>query len=64
MRAHFSQHYVIKDSTSRGFSTELCNDNALAERIVAMVKSDLSDVDADEVADEVFRSINSIQVED
>jgi hypothetical protein len=43
---------------------ELCKDNALAERIVAMVKSDLSDVDADEVADEVFRSLNSIQVED
>ena len=43
---------------------ELCKDNALAERIVAMVKSDLSDVDADEVADKVFRSLNSIQVED
>ena len=43
---------------------ELCNDSALAERIVAMVKSDLSDVDADEVADEVFRSLNLIQVED
>ena len=41
---------------------ELCKDNALAERIVAMVKSDLSDVDADGVADEVFRSLNSIQV--
>ena len=43
---------------------ELCKDSALAERIVAMVKSDLSDVDADEVTDEVFRSLNSIQVED
>jgi len=43
---------------------ELCKDNALAERIVAMVKSDLSDVDADEVADEVFLCLNSIQVED
>ena len=43
---------------------ELCKDSALAERIVAMANTDLSDVDADEVADEVFRSLNSIQVED
>jgi len=34
---------------------ELCKDNALAERIVAMVKSDLSNIDADKVADEVSR---------
>ena len=43
---------------------ELCKDGDLAERIVAMAKTDLAAVDMDEIADEVFRSLNSIQVEE
>ena len=42
----------------------LCNDGVIAERISTMAKAALAEVDADEVADEVFRSLNSIQVED
>ena len=42
----------------------MCNDNDLAERIIVMAKASLSDVDAEEVADEVFSSLNAIQVED
>ena len=42
----------------------LCADSDLKKRIVAMAKECLSDVDADTVADEVFRSLTSIQVED
>ena len=43
---------------------ELCKDKDLAERIMAMARGILSEVNADEIAVEVFRSLNAIQVED
>jgi len=43
---------------------ELCKDGDLAKRISTMSKVALSEVEADVIADEVFRSLNSIQVED
>jgi hypothetical protein len=43
---------------------ELYKDGNEAERIVAMAKTHLAAVDMDEIADEVFRSLNSIQVEE
>jgi len=43
---------------------ELCKNGDVAERVVAMAKTDLAAVDMDEIADEVFRSLNSIQVEE
>jgi len=43
---------------------DLCKDGVIAERISAMAKTSLAEVDADVIADEVFRSLNSIQVED
>ena len=36
---------------------DLCNDGVIAERISAMAKAALAEVDADVVADEVFRSL-------
>ena len=43
---------------------ELCNDDVIAERISVMAKATLAEVDTDVIADEVFSSLNSIQVED
>ncbi|MCL1974934.1 MAG: hypothetical protein FWG61_02070 [Firmicutes bacterium] len=43
---------------------ELCKDSELAKRIPAMSKAALAKVEADAIADEVFRSLNTIQVED
>ena len=43
---------------------DLCNDSVLADRIGATVKTLLAKVDADAIADEIFRSLNAIQVED
>ena len=43
---------------------ELCRDGDLAKRISAMAKATLADVEADVIADEVFRSLNSIDVEE
>ncbi|MCL1852258.1 MAG: hypothetical protein FWF88_04405 [Peptococcaceae bacterium] len=43
---------------------ELCKDGDLAKRIYEMSKAALAEVEADVIADEVFRSLNSIQVED
>ena len=42
----------------------LCEDDALADRIIATPKMLLAEVDAEEIADEVFESLNSIRVED
>ncbi|MCL2337679.1 MAG: hypothetical protein FWC60_09690 [Firmicutes bacterium] len=42
----------------------LCEEEDLAERIVAMAKASLTGFNAGTVADEVFGSLNSIQVED
>ena len=42
----------------------LCEDSALVDRIYAMAISFLAKVDADEIANEVFRNLNSIQVEE
>ena len=42
---------------------ELCKDDALAERIAALARGYLSGVDADEIAEKVFRSLNAIQIE-
>jgi len=47
-----------------GILLALCKDGDLAERISAMAKTSLAEVDADAIADKVFRSLNSIQVED
>ena len=43
---------------------ELCKDSNLSERIIAMSKAALSCVDSEEIADQVFSSLNSIMVED
>ena len=43
---------------------ELCKDDDLAKRIFTMSKTVLSEVEADVVSDEVFNSLNSIQVVD
>ena len=43
---------------------DLCNDSVIAERISAMVKASLSEVDVGAIADEVFINLNSIEVED
>ena len=43
---------------------ELCKDGDVADRISVMVKAALAEVDADDIADEVFRSLNSIRVEE
>jgi hypothetical protein len=43
---------------------ELCKDGDVAERISVMAKAALTEVDADVIADEVFKSLNSIQVEE
>jgi len=42
---------------------ELCEDADVAKRVSAMAQASLSVVDASVVADEVFESLNSIQVE-
>ena len=43
---------------------ELCKDGDLAKRISVMARAALSEVEADLIADKVFGSLNSIQVED
>jgi hypothetical protein len=43
---------------------KLCKEEPLRARIVKMAKASLSKVDANEVADDVFSSLNSILVED
>ena len=43
---------------------ELCEDANVAKRVSSMAQASLSVVDASVVADEVFESLNSIQVED
>ena len=47
-----------------GILLELCKDGDLAKRISVMSKAALAEVEADAIADEVFRSLNSIQVEE
>ena len=42
----------------------LCKDGNMAEHISKMAKAAMADVDADVVADEVFKSLNSVQVEE
>ena len=42
----------------------LCKDHDLLEHITAMAKASLSEIDTEAIADEVFRSLNSIQVEE
>lgn len=43
---------------------KLCKENAFVERIATMARASLANVSADEIADEVFRSLNSIDIED
>jgi len=50
--------------SSRRILLELCKDSNLSERIIAMSKASLSCVDSEEIADQVFNSLNSIMVED
>jgi len=54
---------LSRDSAIR-ILLDLCKDNDLAKRIYTMAKAFLSDVDADEIADDVFDSLNAIEVED
>jgi hypothetical protein len=44
--------------------SELCEDSVLMNRIVKMAKAALSEVDAESVKNSVYRSLNSIQIED
>jgi len=61
-------HEKYIEALSRDVAIEilvkLCKDDDLAKRIAVMAKAALSAVDAETVADEVFRNLNSIQVED
>jgi hypothetical protein len=43
---------------------DLCEDQEVAERISKMVKLSLPDVDVEEIADDVFDALNSIEVEE
>jgi len=43
---------------------ELCKDDNLTNRIVTMARASLSNVDADDIKDKIFRSLNTILVED
>lgn len=55
---------ALEPSSAIRILMELCKDVALCERIVALAKNSLSAVNTGDIADKVFRSLNSIQIED
>ena len=54
----------IDAESSNRILLELCKDGNLSERIVEMARASLSGINYDEIADQVFRSLNAIMVED
>ena len=55
---------ALSQKTLKMILLDLCKDSDLAERISLMAKAALAAVDADAIADEVYQSLNSIQVEE
>jgi len=55
---------ALDHTTAIKILLQLCQEETIAERVVDMAKSSLSEVDAEEIAEEVFECLNSILVED
>ena len=55
---------ALSHNSALGILHTLCRDSDLSDRIMKMVKMSLSNIDADKIADNVFNSLNSIDVED
>ena len=55
---------ILSRDSAIGILVELCGEGDLSDRIIEMVKASLSCVDADEIAEDVFLSLNAIQIED
>lgn len=56
---------ALSHSAVQKILLDLCNnDKSLTKRVIMMAKADLSDVDSDEVSDEVYARLNAIQIED
>ncbi|MDR2713870.1 MAG: hypothetical protein LBB91_12245 [Clostridiales bacterium] len=55
---------ALDQTTAIRILLQLCQEKAIAEQIIDMAKVTLSEVSAQEIAEEVFESLNSILVED
>jgi hypothetical protein len=62
--SHFPYINELSHDAAIKILIELCKDNVLAKRIKKMAKEFLSHIDVEAIADEVFDSLNSIDVEE